>query len=277
MPVSKRQLAEFAEQHAWKIPFDTSPRHLAGPGDARHITHGLAAAGWTRDSSPLSTHLVLASPDHRHRLAFTPQTGYLDPWWRISTPLFSGEYWEASFDALVPAEVIAALTDALVAEPPAEQPDPWQTVDAAGWARDENAPTARSHDGMCAIEHRSPSSLHDEPEWIVETTGPGYGVDPGRRIWKARFHTNTPAYLVNAFLAALTDTAPLQRSRFEDLGHHSAVQVRSPLSPEQVVAAHTDRIKAITAQAARSARRRQRPDTPQVPAPAPATGTARRR
>ena len=28
MPVSERQLAEFADKHAWRIPFDTSPRHL---------------------------------------------------------------------------------------------------------------------------------------------------------------------------------------------------------------------------------------------------------
>ncbi|MCZ4103661.1 hypothetical protein O3W51_47220 [Streptomyces sp. H39-C1] len=51
--MSARQLAAFASTHAWQIPFDTSPRHLAGPGDARHVTHGLAAAGWTPTSDPL--------------------------------------------------------------------------------------------------------------------------------------------------------------------------------------------------------------------------------
>ncbi|WP_342671170.1 hypothetical protein [Streptomyces chattanoogensis] len=29
------------------IRFETRPRHLAGPADARHVTHGLAAAGWS--------------------------------------------------------------------------------------------------------------------------------------------------------------------------------------------------------------------------------------
>ncbi|MFI1185791.1 hypothetical protein [Streptomyces californicus] len=52
MPLNERQLAAFADKHAWKIPFDTSPRHLAGPGDARHVTHGLAAVGWNTVSDP---------------------------------------------------------------------------------------------------------------------------------------------------------------------------------------------------------------------------------
>ncbi|GAA2258345.1 hypothetical protein GCM10010415_20010 [Streptomyces atrovirens] len=75
MPVSERQLSEFADKHAWQIPFDTSPRHLAGPGDARHVTHGLAAAGWTRTSDPLSPRMVMTSPDHRYNLRFTRSPG----------------------------------------------------------------------------------------------------------------------------------------------------------------------------------------------------------
>ncbi|MFI9341846.1 hypothetical protein ACIG0D_11325 [Streptomyces sp. NPDC052773] len=56
--MSERQLAAFADKHAWRIPFDTTPRHLAGPGDARHVTHGPAAAGWTHASDPLSPEIV---------------------------------------------------------------------------------------------------------------------------------------------------------------------------------------------------------------------------
>ncbi|MEU1629230.1 DUF317 domain-containing protein [Streptomyces sp. NPDC020096] len=80
--MSERQLAAFADHHAWRIPFDTSPRHLAGPGDARHVTHGLAAAGWTRTSDPLSPEIVLRSPDHRHSLQFDPQSA-TSAWWRL--------------------------------------------------------------------------------------------------------------------------------------------------------------------------------------------------
>ncbi|MGW0015648.1 DUF317 domain-containing protein, partial [Streptomyces tendae] len=81
MPVSERQLAAFADQHAGQIPYDVSPRHLAGPGDARHVTHGLAAAGWNLTSDPLSAEILLRSPDHRYRLQFDPQS-HTSAWWR---------------------------------------------------------------------------------------------------------------------------------------------------------------------------------------------------
>ncbi|MFF7337400.1 hypothetical protein ACFZAT_08660 [Streptomyces sp. NPDC008163] len=45
MPLTERLHAAFARTHATQLLHDTSPRHLAGPGDARHVTHGLAAAG----------------------------------------------------------------------------------------------------------------------------------------------------------------------------------------------------------------------------------------
>ncbi|MEW2620873.1 DUF317 domain-containing protein [Streptomyces sp. NPDC048106] len=82
MPLSEQQLAPFADKHAWQIPFDTSPRHLAGPGDARHVTHGLAAAGWNAVSDPLSAEIVLRSPDLRHSLQFDPQSA-TSAWWRL--------------------------------------------------------------------------------------------------------------------------------------------------------------------------------------------------
>lgn len=83
MPLSERQLDAFADQHAGQIPLDTGPRHLAGPGDARHVTHGLAAAGWATVSDPLSAEIVMASPDHRYRLQFDPQSA-TSAWWRTA-------------------------------------------------------------------------------------------------------------------------------------------------------------------------------------------------
>ncbi|CAL9416798.1 hypothetical protein SUDANB145_01767 [Streptomyces sp. enrichment culture] len=264
MPVSERQLAEFAEQHAWTIPFDTSPRHLAGPGDARHVTHGLAAAGWTRTSDPFNTDLALTSPDHRYRLEFTPRTGYRASWWHLRHQGTGSEaYWTASFGPLVPAEIIASLTDALVAPPPAEQPDPWQAADATGWARDTDD-TARSGDGMCVIAHRPLSEFTDAPSWFIETCKPSYDAYPGTPIWQAQFHAATPAHLVSAFLTALTDTAPLQRGMSDTTAHHTVVKEPSPLSPQQVVAAHASRLKAIQA-LLRTARRRQKLATTAAP------------
>ncbi|MGW5868243.1 DUF317 domain-containing protein [Streptomyces sp. NPDC055239] len=106
--MSDGQLAAFADQHAWQIPFDTSPRHLAGPGDARHVTHGLAAAGWKAVSDPLSAEIVLRSPDLRHRLQFDPQSA-TSAWWRLrAEPTNQDPGWYAEFGERVPAETSPA-------------------------------------------------------------------------------------------------------------------------------------------------------------------------
>ncbi|MCX4531068.1 DUF317 domain-containing protein [Streptomyces sp. NBC_01669] len=254
MPLSERQLAAFADKHAWQIPFDTSPRHLAGPGDARHVTHGLAAAGWSTASDPLSAEIVLRSPDLRYQLQFDPQSA-TSAWWRLRAERADSEAaWYAEFGELVPAEVLAACTDALIV-PPQQQPDPWQPVTSAGWHR-ESEGTARSPDSMCHVEQRPLNEFHDRPSWHVETCEPGHGEFSGPRIWHAYFDEHTPAHLVGSFLTALAKQSPLQRGMYDRTGHYSAVHEPSPLRPQQVVDAHTTRINSLRAQA-RSARRQQ--------------------
>ncbi|MFD8847597.1 DUF317 domain-containing protein [Streptomyces sp. NPDC059604] len=270
--LSERQLAAFADKHAWQIPFDTSPRHLAGPGDARHVTHGLAAAGWSPISDPLSAEIVLRSPDYRYHIQFDPQSA-TSAWWRLRAESADiGPGWYAEFGELVPAEVLSGLTDALVAPPPAEQPDVWQTVRSAGWTHNSEG-TAHSADGMCVIELRQ-SEFHKEPAWQVETRETGFDGHPGRRIWHAAFHEGVPVHLVNAFVTALADPAPLQRAMFDRTAHYRVVQQPSPLAPQQTVDTHTTRIDSLRAQA-RSARRQTKPATP--PAKAKTTQPAHRR
>ncbi|MGW3692335.1 DUF317 domain-containing protein [Streptomyces sp. NPDC005149] len=254
MPLSERQLAAFADKHAWQIPFDTSPRHLAGPGDARHVTHGLAAAGWSTVSDPLSAEIVLRSPDLRHSLQFDPQSA-TSAWWRLrAEPTDDGPGWYAEFGELVPAEVLAGFTDALIS-PPSQPTDPWQPVTAAGWHHDSEG-TARSPDSMCHLELSPLNEFHDRPSWHVETREPGHGEFSGPRIWHAYFEEHVPAHLVGAFLTALAERSPLQRGMYDRTGHYSAVHEPSPLRPQQVVDAHTARINSLRAQA-RSARRQQ--------------------
>ncbi|WP_405814384.1 DUF317 domain-containing protein [Streptomyces sp. NBC_01390] len=273
MPLSERQLAAFADKHAGRIPFDTSPRHLAGPGDARHVTHALAAAGWSAVSDPLSAEIVLRSPDLRHRLQFDPQSA-TSAWWRLraeSTDTEPG--WYAEFGELVPAEVLAGFTDALVVPPP-QQPDPWQPVTSAGWHRDADG-TARSPDSMCHIELRPLSEFRDRPSWHVETREPGHGEFHGPRIWHAYFDEHTPAHLVGSFLTALADRSPLQRGMYDRTGHYSVVQEASPLRPQEVVDAHTTRIESLRARALSARRQQTKPTT--TPAKAgPARLAARR-
>ncbi|MEW1599430.1 DUF317 domain-containing protein [Streptomyces sp. NPDC093808] len=273
MPLSERQLDAFADKHAGQIPFDTSPRHLAGPGDARHVTHGLAAAGWATISDPLSTEIVMDSPDHRYRLQFDPQSA-TSAWWRLRAAPSGNEHgWYAEFGELVPAEVLAGLTDALIA-PTSPQPGPWQSVTSAGWRRDESG-AAHSPDSMCHIERRTMSEFHDRPSWHIEMRDARDAQFPGPRIWHGYLDEHVPDHLAGAFLGALTDQSPLQRGMFDRTAHYSAVQEPSPLRPQQVVDAHTARVKAIRAQARAVRHQRTAPATP----PAPTTAvqpTARR-
>ncbi len=273
MPLSERQLDAFADQHAGQIPFDTGPRHLAGPGDARHVTHGLAAAGWTTLSDPLSAEIVMASPDQRYRLQFDPQSA-TSAWWRLRAADGENEHgWYAEFGELVPAEVLAGLTDALIA-PDSPQPGPWQTVTTAGWRRDE-AGAAHSPDAMCLIERRPRSEFHDRPSWHIEVRDARDAQYPGPRIWHGYLDEHVPERLAGAFLGALTDQSPLKRGMFDRTAHHSAVREPSPLRPQQVVDAHTARVKAIRAQARAVRRQQTAPTTP--PAPTTAAQPAARR
>ncbi|KUN00041.1 hypothetical protein AQI95_35970 [Streptomyces yokosukanensis] len=270
MPVSERQLAAFANTHAWRIPFDTSPRHLAGPGDGRHVTHGLAAAGWQRISDPLSPEIVLTSPEGRHSLQFDPQS-VTSAWWRLrAEPTRTEPGWYAEFGELVPAELLAALTDALTAPSPDQHTDLFQKLRSANWQTDAQN-TAHSPDGMCHIERRPARNDNGARFWAVETCEPGHSTPRGRRLWHAVFDSRTPIHLVNAFVTALADPAPLQRGMYDRTAHHSVVQQPSPLTPEQVVAAHTARLDAVRAQTRTAARRRQ-----PKPATAPAHAGAAR-
>jgi hypothetical protein len=89
------------------IWFDSTPRHLAGPGDPRHVTQALRAGGWK-----------MASPDYRHTLVLEPTPGTYRSWWRISS-----KHWHASFGGNAPAEIIAGFTDALLQTTPEVEPD----------------------------------------------------------------------------------------------------------------------------------------------------------
>ncbi|MFJ2509913.1 DUF317 domain-containing protein [Streptomyces griseoviridis] len=247
MPLSERQLVAFADKHATQITLDTSPRHLAGPGDARHVTHGLAAAGWRAISDPLCAEIVLRSPDLRHRLRFDPQSPSSAWWWLLAEPSDTEPGWYASFGEFVPAEVLATLADALVVPAPTELTSPLSVLDAAGW-RVDGSGVAHSDPPGSKIE-RQPQDGSNTVAWHVDVRDGPSGLDNGKHLWHAYFHGHTPEHLVNAFITALTDTAPLQRGLFDRTATYGVTHGPSTVSPQQTVAMHTARIKALRAQA----------------------------
>ncbi|NYV73259.1 DUF317 domain-containing protein [Streptomyces sp. UH6] len=253
MPLSKGQLASFAAEHDTKSLFNTSPRHLAGPGDGRHVTHGLAAAGWTLVSDPLNPLMVLRSDDVDRRLILDG-TSHLY-YWSLQNHTGGDEpHWYASFSYRTPVEIVAAVTDTLVTPPTegAEDPDAWHTIRQAGWPV-TSARQAHSPDGLCQISRLDDDMLANP--WYIEVRD--YQHEHAPHWWRTVFHGNTPGRLVHAFAAALTDSAPLLRSQFSDGVHHQAVQEPSRRNGQQLVEAHTSRLDVLRGQV-RAARRRAR-------------------
>ncbi|WP_374778490.1 DUF317 domain-containing protein [Streptomyces sp. NBC_01310] len=133
LSIPDRHLARFAEDHD-HLGSAVSPRHLAGPGDPRHITHVLRAAGWHTASDPLHPTVSLHSPDYSLRLTLTPKPGRpYRPWWRIRSP-HGPAHWSAEFSGATPVEIIAGLTDALVQPPPEHLRSPWDVLTSHGWS-----------------------------------------------------------------------------------------------------------------------------------------------
>ncbi|MFJ4688866.1 DUF317 domain-containing protein [Streptomyces sp. NPDC088789] len=260
MLLRREQLDLFTADHQGSLLDDVSPRYLAGPGDARHVTHALAAAGWTARSDPLTPAVDLVSPDRRYRLLLEPETAFR--WSRTTWSLTSdadGEHWYASFGA-VPAEILAGFTDGLLLPPPArELPEVWDLLADAGWApvRHPNGDAeALSPDGTVHIGHRPVSEDIEGSRrvWRIEVRP---HPDEGPPIWTAWIANSPPPHLMHGLATALTDPAPLQRNWQQPEGHYRAQRTESPVKPAAYVRAHHDRIASIRANV-RATRRQAR-------------------
>ncbi|MFI7102739.1 DUF317 domain-containing protein [Streptomyces sp. NPDC050161] len=276
MPVRERQLAAYAERHATTTPLNTSPRYLAGPGDARHVTHALAEAGWTSPSDPLDPQIRMISPDRRLSLWYDPQTS-TSAWWRLRGTSPESGYWYAAFGEMVPAEILAGFTDALIALPPKDAPPGvWEQLAGTGWTcshHDDGTGQAVSPDDLLLVTQRHCAD-GSRAVWRVDAfDGPhGRGL-----LWDAWLEDTAPAPAVAAFVTALIDPGPVLRGKFDRTGAY-VTQESSPFVPEQVVEAHVARLKSIRSKA-RAARRRTLATTPAptpaVPARSPDSARAR--
>jgi len=270
VPVTQRQLAAFADDHQYTIPINTSPRYWAGPGDARHITHALLAAGWTNHSDPAAPAVHLTSPDHHLDLRLDPAASTC---WRLTGEPPEGPRWYASFGHMVPAEILAGLTDALIAPAPEDVPDLWHVLAAADWRctrHDDGTGHAVSPDQHVRLEHHKRADA-----WSAEVAR-----EFGPPVWSAWLQDTTPAHLLSGFATALADPKPLQRRSHDRCGHYMAVQEPSGLTEEHFVKAHMSRLKAVRAQA-RAALRTRHAAPPQaqhrtIPALPPAVTTRSR-
>lgn len=258
-----------ANDPSTRIWYDTRPRHVAGPGDPRHVTQALRAAGWKNYSDPDFPHVLLGSPDFRYTLVLEPAPDTYSSWWRIGTQGWA-DRWHASFGGNTPVEVIAGFTDALLNPAPASEPDVWSPLTAAGWTyeRDEQGNESAHHpDGITSMERRA-TLTSDYFSWSAEVALPT-GGGGHRRLWQAHFDDRTPRHLLAAFATALTDPAPVPRGHYEVPHSHLVTQEPGPRG-EHLAAAHEERLKAVQA----AARRRAAPTMHSGPAPAAASSAA---
>ncbi|MFD6624760.1 DUF317 domain-containing protein [Streptomyces diastaticus] len=265
MPLTERQLAAFADAHLGESVCDVSPRYLAGPGDARHVTHALATAGWTPRSDPLAPTVALDLRERSLDLAHDPQSPTA-AWLLRSQPHANAPGWFSEFGALVPTEIISSVIDALIKPPPSRWHDPFAVLIRAGWQSQPAAAgpaagsrTVQSPDGLCRVHQSDLDRWAPGSFWQIETTA----AEDDSVIWRAWASGSTPTHLVSAFAAALCDPAPLHRLKFARLGHRSVEQQPSALTAEQFVEAHTARIASLRA----IVRAQQRPDRTLPPLP----------
>ncbi|WP_129287495.1 DUF317 domain-containing protein [Streptomyces sp. GZWMJZ-114] len=181
----------------------------------------------------------LVNPDGRTRLEYHPA----DPGtqWRLYGE--GKSRWLASFSE-VPAEILARLTDALVLPAPATTPSLLDVLGSRGWHIGTGF--ARSPDNRCLIDR--PSYLAG---WRIDVLRHPLLDRPGAPVWTGTIPDAAPPHLAAAFVTALADPAPLLRGMYDRTHLPESRRQRSPVTSEQFVTAHTDRLRALRA-AARS-------------------------
>ncbi|GHD48773.1 hypothetical protein GCM10010317_026700 [Streptomyces mirabilis] len=204
-----------------------SPMYLAGSngtGDA-----GFAPVDhWPHhylDEGPCQ--LLVTSPDQRIRIGWFGDDFEL---WKITAAedAVSAPRWQATFNHVTPAEIVAGLTTALahdhadaadgngrfLASPSLYWADAVRPLTDAGWVRDGAAERSTveiiAPDGQAGVLIDNRLSGWDD-ETVTLWAGP---VGWGTRA-EAVFTARTPSHLIAATAAAMTDTAPVLRERHQ--------------------------------------------------------------
>jgi hypothetical protein len=243
-----------------EIDFVT-PRHLAGGGDPAWVTVPLhRGCGWSYADDPLMPRVLLSSPDQKALLRLEPEPD--GQWWTLQHAAEPGRpAWYASFGGRTPVELIAAVTDALTDPAPTASapPDPHEPLRQSGWMPAPGCNALVSPDATANIEHTG--TAQDPGAWFITAT-----LGPNQPVWQARFGARTPAHLISAFTAALTDPKPVPRpSRWSSLPTHDPDVITCQSADVPAVhfaGALEDRVRSLTA-------RRATPATSPVPARQP--------
>ncbi|MEW1725140.1 DUF317 domain-containing protein [Streptomyces sp. NPDC093109] len=210
----------------------------------------------------------MASPDYRHSVVLEPEPEPYKAWWRICSYV-EQRRWNTQFGANTPVEILAALTDALLAPVPETTPEIWTPLTAAGWTyeRDARGNESATHpDGIMSLSRRS-LDPGEHFLWTAEARH-DYG-DTQALIWHAYLDDRMPTHLISAFTTALASSEPVQRGMYDVPHAHLVSQVQRGPQGKELADAHEARLKGARA-AACKARRSAAPSTRGAPAPATA-------
>ncbi|MFE3329023.1 DUF317 domain-containing protein [Streptomyces sp. NPDC059176] len=263
--ITRRQLDAFTNEYASKLGSPVSPRYLAGPGDPRHITHVLCAAGWSVPCDPLHPVIRMQSPDQQHELVFQPSAQYPRQWWTVHSG-HGPDHWYAAFSGSTPVEIVAAITDTLLRPEPGKVQEDFAAILAKrGWEHTTNelgGHTIVSPDRTTVAEQRISPSM-GRCGWQIEVARHHGPYGPEGPLWSASLDIRTPAHVLGAMATALADPAPVPRPRFAIDESPNLTVGREIEIGEQIVTTHQERL---------AVGRRHRPTaTPVTTKPAPST------
>ncbi|MBP5935444.1 DUF317 domain-containing protein [Streptomyces acidiscabies] len=279
MPVTERQLEALRREYESTYVLPTGPRHLAGPGDPRHITHALLAAGWTLTSDPAHLEVELTGPDRHFGLRLDSTA------WTLRTQHGGHRY--ASFSRSTPVEILAGLTDTLLTPAPADTEaagvtGTWNFLQRAGWTvtpgeflvlRQATSPDRRIAVGLVQPAEDVPDHRYWTIRALKSALPPDGSVYGGSAVWDGQLSKGTSADAMTGFLTALTSTEPLWRPWSQ-----TNWTPNPPESDRQIGAvvatAHEQRVKHIAARV-RAARRKPPAAVPHSPAPNSPSALAR--
>ncbi|MFJ2783863.1 DUF317 domain-containing protein [Streptomyces sp. NPDC093249] len=271
--INSRHYNAFADHYRGRLGSPVSPAYLAGPGDPRHITHALRAAGWNTDSDPLHPDIRMTSPGLEHSLVISPSPDSFYGWWKVNSVIPGTGSWYASFSGGTPVEIISSVTDALVSPAPDSPPgDVTGILTGRGWTHTTDELGSHrivSPDSTTLARQRFSPSM-GLCGWDVEASPLPEPYRTGSTLWRAVLHADTPGHVLASVAAALSDPTPVPRPRF-DTQQSSLLQVGPEVDiGTRIVTAHRERL----AQARRH-RPVPRPLTASA-APAPASASAGR-
>ncbi|MEV0188481.1 DUF317 domain-containing protein [Kitasatospora purpeofusca] len=218
-----------------------TPVYLAGPGhDRTTASRPLTDQGWTTEKQGDTT--VYTSPCRRLRAQSTTDDKGTSWTSSLHSPPSGEETWRATADRRTPPEIVAALHTVLAANaaelvrPSRHTAHGLAPVIAAGWHDNStrehlmwDSPDAETASVYRCTAPAGQMFAGESRAWQISAGKPGPGEVEG---WTIEMSENTPAPLLEAVTAAMTDPTPVARLGRDLTPEHLLYLDVRPLLPQ---------------------------------------------